>query len=176
MVVAAVCVTVEEAERVVSTNALPVVVTIVVPADEVVMTVPLEVIVVLTIVMAVTRAVVATGTVVTVCVTSTVSHVVSGSVMVSVTVLRGPVAVAFPKGTVLSRGCNVADEIVGMLVGNGCTGGLPPVSKEVIRDFTDQHFATKGGGFLTPEVSGKLWLAEVTVGFCEDDSWVTVTV
>lgn len=64
-------------------------------------------------------AVVSTGTVVTVCVTTTVSKVVSGSVMVSVTVLNGPVAVAFPKGTVLSSGCKVADVTVGRSVGNG---------------------------------------------------------
>ena len=83
---------------------------------------------------AVITAVVSTGTVVTVCVTTTVSKVVSGSVTVSVTVLKGPVAVALPKGTVLSRGCRVADVTVGGFVGKGWTGGFPPVSSVVIKD------------------------------------------
>ena len=43
-----------------------------------------------------------------------------------------PAAVALLKGTVLLRGCNIADETVGTLVGNGGAGGFPPVSSVVI--------------------------------------------
>lgn len=131
-------VAVETPDKVVSTTAVPVVVRTVVPADDVATIVPLEVMVVLRTVTAVITAVVSTAMVVTVWVTTTVSKVVSGSVKVSVTVLCGPVAVALPKGTVLSSGWMVAEETVGMFVGNGCNGGLPSVSREVMRDCLDQ--------------------------------------
>lgn len=138
-VVAAVAVTVVAVDSVVSTNAVPVVVKSVVPAIDVATSVPLEVTVVLITVTAVTTAVVSTGTVVTVCVTITVSNVVKGSVMVSVTVLSGPVAVALPKGTSLLRGWIVADVTDGRLVGKGCEGGCPAVSSELMMDYCCQN-------------------------------------
>ncbi len=126
-VVATVPVIVEDAIKVVWTRTVPVVFKTVVPATEVATTDPSAVIVVGKTVIAVITAVVGTGKLVTLCVVTTVSKVETGRVRVPVTALCGPAAVAFPKGTVLSRGSNVADVTVGMLVGKGCTGGLPSV-------------------------------------------------
>jgi hypothetical protein len=134
-VVATVPITVEDAARVVSTSTVPVVFTTVVPATEVATTDPSAVIVVGRTVTAVMTAVVSTGTLVIVCVTTTVSKVDTGKVMVPVTGLSAPVAVALPKGTLLSRGCKVAEVMVGKLVGKGCTGGLPSVSRVVMSDY-----------------------------------------
>lgn len=133
-VVATVSVTIEDAIKVVSTRTVPVVLRTVVPATEVATTDPSAVMVVGKTVIAVIKAVVGTGKLVTLCVVITVSKVETGSVRVPVTALCESVAVAFPKGTLLSRGCNVADVTVGRLVGKGCTGGLPSVWSVVISD------------------------------------------
>jgi hypothetical protein len=127
-------VTTDEAEKVVSTRAVPIVVMTVVPTVDVGIAVPSEVTVVLTTVTAVITAVVWTGIVVTVSVNTVVSYVDIGRVSVSGSVLDGSTAVAFPNGTVLLSGCNVAEVIVGTFVGKGCTGGFPPVSRVVITD------------------------------------------
>ena len=133
-VVVIVPVTVADATKVVSTRSVPMVVITVVPTDDVGLMVPSEVIVVLRTVIAVMTAVVSMGIVTTAWVVTTVSKVVSGNVRVSVTLLGTAVAVAFPKGALLSSGDSVADDTATSPVGNGCTAGCPAVSSVVITD------------------------------------------
>ena len=108
---------------------------------------------------AVRVAVVSTGRVRTVSVVRTVSNVDKGSVKVSVVVFEGCAVVS--GSTVTFVGVRVALEILGKLVGNGCTGGLPPVLSVVMID---------------PVVSGKLPVASVVVGDWDDGRSVEVAV
>lgn len=125
------------ADRVVSTNAVAVVVTTVKPTDDDVIVEPPEIMVRFCTATEDTVTVVSTGTLTTVVTTIVVCTVVSGTVIVSVVVFHGWVAVALLKGAVILSGIRVEAVMVGRVVGNGCTGGLPPVSNVEMTDPVD---------------------------------------
>jgi hypothetical protein len=148
MTVVMVDVLVMDADNVVSTNAEPVVVIAVSPTDDVVITVPSLVVTDSTTVTWVITAVVSTGTVNTVSVVMTVSKVVKGRVIVCVTAVGTVWPLVWGDSVVLS-GCRVDSVTDGTLVGNGSTGGFPPVWMVVM---------------IVPVVSGELPVASVVVG------------
>jgi len=112
-------------------NVLVAVITVV-PVDVVVTVEPFSVYVMLMIDSVVTVIVVSAGILVAVDVTMMVSNVVIGAVIVCVMVLSG-VDVVYSKEALEGSGCRVEAVIEGMLVGKGCTGGLPSVSSIVTR-------------------------------------------
>jgi hypothetical protein len=78
--------------------------------------------------------VVGTGTFVEVDTTMMVSSVVRGTVTVWVIVPSGDVALL--NGAVVCNGCKVEKEALGILVGKGCAGGFPAVSRVVCSVYT----------------------------------------
>lgn len=78
--------------------------------------------------------IVGTGTLTTVSLVTTVSYVDKGSVTVSVRESGGADVVPLSGVAVWLAGCRVDSVMLGMLVGNGCTGGLPSVASVVMME------------------------------------------
>ena len=103
---------------------------------------------------------VGTGILATVSLVTTVSKVETGSVIVPVTESGGAMVVPLSGTTVVSAGCRVDSPMLGRLVGNGCTGGLPSVASVV----------------MTEPVVFAVLCSLTSVGVCVLDIGVRVTV
>ena len=78
--------------------------------------------------------IVGTATLTIVSLVTTVSNVDTGSVTVSVMESGGADVVPLSGVAVTLVGCNVDSVLLGMLVGKGCTGGLPSVASVVMME------------------------------------------
>lgn len=101
-------------------------------AEDMITAVPFDVYVVCATVMEVIDTIVGTGRLAIVELPTTVEYVLTGSVTVAVIESGGAVVEPLRCETVMLVGCNVADVMLGMLVGNGCIGGMPSVASVVI--------------------------------------------
>lgn len=128
----AVPVTVWFASIVVSLNTVAVVSMTVGCADDVTMTVPSLVKVVGATVIEDMLTTVGTGMLATVSLDTTVSNVDTGMVTVAVMDSGGADVVPLSGTAVALAGCRVDSVMLGRLVGNGCTGGLPSVARVVM--------------------------------------------